>query len=99
MAAVRLRAPELKERQREAGGLTRAGLCRASQVLACEHAGDGLRLGGGGLGIALFGYSTKQLGLEAKGIKRRRNNGTTPALGLGRAEPYDRFRLVRFLAC
>src|SRR6185436_13077059 len=69
MAAVRLRAQELKQRQGEAGGLTRAGLCRAEQVLACEHDGNGLRLDGGGLGIALFGYSTKQLGLEAKGIK------------------------------
>jgi hypothetical protein len=91
MAAVRLRAQELKQRQGEAGGLTRAGLCRAEQVLACEHDGNGLRLDGGGLGIALFGYSTKQLGLEAKGIKRRRNDfllhmawgGLSPTTGSG----------------
>jgi hypothetical protein len=66
VARVGFRAQELQQRQREAGGLAGAGLRRAEQVSACEDYGDGLRLDGGGLGIALLCDCAQQLGLEAK---------------------------------
>jgi hypothetical protein len=67
----------LEQGQREAGGLAGARLCGGKQILACEHHGNGLRLDGGGNGIALLLHSTEQLGRKAKGIERRRN-GISP---------------------
>jgi len=38
----------------------------AEQVATCEYDGDGLRLDGGGLGVALLGDGAEQLGQEAE---------------------------------
>jgi hypothetical protein len=64
MAGVRFRGQQLQHRQREAGGLAGAGLRGAEQIAAGENDGDGLRLDGGGLGVALLGDRAEQLGLE-----------------------------------
>jgi hypothetical protein len=56
----------LQDRQHEAGGLAGAGLRGAEQVAACQNDGDGLRLDGGGNGVALLGDSAEQLGREAE---------------------------------
>jgi hypothetical protein len=56
----------LQNGQRKAGGLAGASLRGAEQVAACEHYGNGLRLDGGGFGVALLGDSAEQLGPEAK---------------------------------
>jgi hypothetical protein len=64
-----LREP-LQQRQREAGGLAGAGLCRAEKIAAGEDDGDGLRLDGGGLGVALLGDRLEQLGREAEIFER-----------------------------
>jgi hypothetical protein len=52
----------LQHRQSEAGGLAGAGLRGAEQIPALQNDGDGLRLDGGGLGIALLGDCAEQLG-------------------------------------
>jgi hypothetical protein len=62
MARIGFRGEELQHRQREAGGLAGAGLRRTKQIFACEYYGDGLRLDGGGLGVALLGDCAEQLG-------------------------------------
>ena len=59
----------LQQRQREAGGLAGAGLRGAEQVAPGEHDGDGLRLDGGGFGVALLGDSAEQLGRQAEAFK------------------------------
>ena len=59
-------AQDLKQRQREASSLAGAGLRGAEQILAGEDYGDGLRLDGGGRGVALVRDSAEQLGLEAE---------------------------------
>jgi hypothetical protein len=64
MAAIRFGAEDLQQRQREAGGLARAGLRGAEQVFAGEDNRDGLRLDRGGLCIALLRDGAEQLGLE-----------------------------------
>jgi hypothetical protein len=64
MAGIGFSAQYLKERQRESGSLAGAGLGGAQQVFAGEDYGDGLRLDGGGGGVALLGDSAEQLGLE-----------------------------------
>jgi hypothetical protein len=56
------RREQLQHRQREAGRLARAGLRRREQVAPGEYYGDGLRLYGGGLRIALLGDRFEQLG-------------------------------------
>jgi hypothetical protein len=61
----------LQHRQSEAGGLAGAGLRRAEQVPALQNDGDGLRLDGGGLGIALLGDCAEQLGTEPEILERR----------------------------
>jgi hypothetical protein len=71
MAVVeRLLRQQLQHRQREAGGLAGAGLRRAEQIAPGEDDGDGLRLDGGGLGVALLGDGLEQLGREAETFKR-----------------------------
>ena len=57
---------QLQHGQREAGGLAGAGLGGAEQIAAREHHGNGLRLDGGGFGIALLGNSAEQLGRQAE---------------------------------
>jgi len=64
MARVGLGAEDLKQREGEAGGLAGAGLGGAQEVLAGENYGNGLRLDGGGRGVALFRDCAEQLGLE-----------------------------------
>jgi len=66
MARIGFAAQYLKQRQRESGGLAGAGLRGAEQVFAGKYDGDGLRLDGGGRGIALVRDSAEQLGLEAE---------------------------------
>ena len=56
----------MKNGKGEAGGLAGAGLGGAQKVAAGEHDGDGLRLDGGGNGVALLGDSAEQLDLEAE---------------------------------
>jgi hypothetical protein len=72
-APIRLRAEQLQHRQREAGGLARAGLCRAEKVAAGQDDGDGLRLDGGGFGVALLGDCAEQLGRQAEILEARAN--------------------------
>jgi hypothetical protein len=62
----RLLCQQLKDRQREAGGLAGAGLRGAEKIAAGENDGDGLRLDRGGYGVALLADSAKQLGRQAK---------------------------------
>jgi hypothetical protein len=62
MAAVRLGRQDLQQGQREAGGLTGAGLRGAQKIASREYDRDGLNLNGGGLGIALLCDSAQQLG-------------------------------------
>jgi hypothetical protein len=66
MARVRFAAQNLQQGEREAGGLAGARLSGAEQVFAREDYGDGLRLDGGGLCVALLRDSAEQLGLEAE---------------------------------
>ena len=70
MAGVRLRAQDLEEGKREAGRLAGAGLGRAQEVLAGEYNGNGLRLDGGGRGIALFRDCAEELRLQPERVKR-----------------------------
>jgi hypothetical protein len=70
MAAVRFRGQPLQDRQREAGGLPGAGLRGAEEVAAGKDDGDGLRLDGGGLGIALLGYGARKRGRKAEAFER-----------------------------
>ena len=74
MAAVRFAAEDLKQGEGEAGGLAGAGLGGAQKVLAGEYDGDGLRLDGGGRGVALVRDCAEQLGLEPEGIKGTNEN-------------------------
>jgi hypothetical protein len=71
MAGVGFRREPLQHRQREAGGLAGAGLRRAEQIAARENDGNGLRLDGGGLGVALLGDGAEQLGRESEILERR----------------------------
>ena len=66
MAGIRPGGQPVKNRQREARGLARAGLGGAQQVFAGEDDGDGSCLDGGGNGIALLGDSAEQLGAKAE---------------------------------
>jgi hypothetical protein len=52
----------VQDRQAEAGGLAGARLGGAQQVSPGEDDGDGLRLDGGGLRVALLRDGAKQLG-------------------------------------
>jgi hypothetical protein len=62
----RLLRKKLKDRQREAGGLAGSGLRGTEKIFAGENDGDGLRLDGGGDGVALLGDSAEQLGRQAE---------------------------------
>ena len=70
-ALGRQRREALQQRQREAGGLAGAGLGGAEQVAAREDDGDGLRLDGGGFGVALLRDSAKQLGQQPEAFEGR----------------------------
>jgi len=84
----------IQYRQDEGRGLAGAGLGGAQKVFAGEDDGDGLRLDRGGGGVALVRDSAKQLGPEAKGIKRRSNGNSPAAACEGLA--FDRFRQMLF---
>ena len=96
-ARVRVRRQELQHREREAGGLAGAGLRRAEEVAAGEDHGDGLRLDGGGHGVALIGYRACKLGIKAEAFE----SGTDGVLLSTAWEggTFDRFRQMLFLAC
>jgi hypothetical protein len=74
----------LKNGKSKAGGLAGAGLGGAQQVFAGEDDGDGLRLDGGGLGVALLGDDAKQLRAKAEAFECV-TNGVSPEIGLRRA--------------
>jgi hypothetical protein len=61
----------LQQRKGEAGGLAGAGLRRGEEVASGKDDGDGLRLDGGGFGVALLRDGAKQLGREPEAFKRR----------------------------
>jgi hypothetical protein len=84
----------LQQGKREAGGFSRPGLGGAEKVAAGEDYGDGLQLDGGRGGIALVCDSAQKLGRKPKRVER--SNEKSPALGLGRGRPFDRFRQMRF---
>jgi len=62
---------QLQHRQREAGGLAGAGLRGAEQIAPGEDYGNGLRLDGGGYGVALLGDCAEQLGRKPEILERR----------------------------
>jgi len=70
-AARRERRQALQQRQREAGGLARAGLRGAEQVASGEDDRDGLRLDGGGFGVAMLRDGAKQLGQQPEAFEGR----------------------------
>ena len=57
-------AEALQDGQHEAGRLAGAGLGAREHVAAGEHGRNGRQLDGGGIGVALFGHGSSQLGLE-----------------------------------
>jgi hypothetical protein len=57
-----VRPQTLEDREDERGGLAGPGLGGAQQVAPGKDDGDGLRLDGGGFGIALFRDGAEQLG-------------------------------------
>jgi hypothetical protein len=61
----------LQEGEREPGGLAGAGLGGAEEVAAGEDDGDGLRLDGGGLRVALLRDGAKQLGQQPEAFEGR----------------------------
>jgi hypothetical protein len=70
--ALRCRRGEaLQQRKREAGRLAGAGLGGAEEVASGEDDGNGLRLDGGGFGVALLRDRAKQLGDQPEAFKRR----------------------------
>jgi hypothetical protein len=64
----------LQQGEREAGRLAGAGLGGAEQVASGKDDGNGLRLDGGGFGVALLRDRAKQLGREPEAFKRRTDN-------------------------
>ena len=63
---------QLQHGQGEAGGLAGAGLGAGQQVVAFQHHGDGLRLYGGGLGVALLLHGPQNGGCQVQIIKVHR---------------------------
>jgi hypothetical protein len=94
MARVGLEAQDLEQRQREPGGLAGAGLGSAQKVFAGEDDGDGLRLDGGGLCVALFRDSAEQLRAKPERIERIANWNFSCSACEGLA--FDRFRQMLF---
>jgi hypothetical protein len=85
MRAVGLLGKALEDGQRKPGGLAGAGLGGAQKVFAGEDDGDGLRLDGGGLCVALFRDSAEQLRAKPERIERIANwnfSCTRPVKGL-----------------
>ncbi len=80
VALRRLHHQAVQQRQHEAGGLAGAGLGAAHDVAAREDGGDGLRLDGGGRGVAGFVHGTQQRLGEAEGIER--HGGSAQFIGL-----------------
>ena len=73
-AAIRtggsLRSSELREhRQRERGGLARAGLRDANEIVASDNRRDGGGLDGRWFGVTGFGDGLQNLGIQAEDLK------------------------------
>jgi hypothetical protein len=66
MARVGFRGEQLQHGQGKPCRLAGAGLRRAEQIAPGEDYGDGLRLDGRGLGVALLGDCFEQLGAKAE---------------------------------
>jgi hypothetical protein len=94
MARVGPGGKALQQGQGEAGGLAGAGLGGAEQVAPGEHHGDGLRLDGGGHGVALVGDRACQLGIEAEAFERRTDGFLLSTAWEGGT--FDRFRRMLF---
>ena len=75
---VGVRPEAVEDRQREGGGLAGAGLGGGEDVAAGEDEGDGLRLDGRGLGVALLGDGLEEIGRQAE--RCRRSSGLLRAL-------------------
>jgi hypothetical protein len=59
----------LKDRQHEGGRLAGAGLGAGEDVASGQHVGDGLRLDGRRLGVALGRYGAKKLGCQPEAVE------------------------------
>lgn len=66
----RLRVQPVKERQCECGGLSRAGLGDADQVVPFQDLRDGRRLDGRGFGVASFLDGLQNKGMETEAFER-----------------------------
>jgi hypothetical protein len=62
---------QLQHRQGKSGGLAGARLRRGEKIAPGENDGNGLRLDGGGLGVALLGDCAEQLGRKPEILERR----------------------------
>jgi len=70
-ALGRERREALQQGKREARGLAGAGLRGAEKVASRKDDGNGLRLDGGGFGVALLRDGAKQLGQEPEAFEGR----------------------------
>src|SRR5581483_7250147 len=77
----------VEDGQPESGRLAGAGLRAAHHVASGKDDGDGLRLNGGGLGVAGLGHGPQDLGPQAELLKARRAQTTL----LNRGLPRQRF--------
>jgi hypothetical protein len=60
---------QLQQGQDETGGFAGSGLRAGQNVATLQDDGNGLRLDGGGFGVAFVGNSTDQLGTKAERFK------------------------------
>jgi hypothetical protein len=77
----------LQQREGEAGGLAGAGLRGGEEVAAGEDNGNGLRLDGGGDGVALLRDGTQQLGQEPEAFEGRTDLVSPERIGPRRLAP------------
>jgi hypothetical protein len=76
----------VEQRQRERGGLARAGLRHAEHVAALQQLRDRLRLDRRRVGIALFGERLEQEGRQGE-VGEGRGHGKAAPPALGKAAP------------
>ena len=93
-ALCRERREPLQQGERESCRLAGAGLRGAEKVASREDDGDGLRLDGGGFGIALLRDGTKQLGQQPEAFERRTDN-VLLMIGPRRTSLRNRFRQTK----
>jgi len=92
------RRQALQQRQGEAGGLAGAGLGGAEQVATREYEGDGLRLDGGGFGVALLRNRAQQLGNQPEAFEGRAYDSLLNVkIGPRRTSLRNRFRQTKLV--